>query len=105
MGAGILFAMTLPGLVVLLVVLAVIERAYSGASRRSPLNGRHRPGLSGAGIDVFSAAFSPGRANELEQHRIERQLRDDEHDGAPPRARVDLEARRVTLFRVGAGER
>ena len=42
MAAGVLFALTLPGLVVLLVVLAAVEHAWSRLGRPSPLHRRAR---------------------------------------------------------------
>jgi hypothetical protein len=84
MNAGLLFALTLPGLVVALVVLAVVERLASRAGRRSPLTGRTRPGLSAVGLDALSVAVSPGRAVAVEQREVQEQLRDDDGEGAPP---------------------
>ena len=92
MGAGVLFALTLPGLVVLLVVLASVEHAWSRLGRRSRLHGRERHALSAGGMDVFSAALDPGRALDLEQRRVREIRRDDVEDGAPPYGRVDLDS-------------
>lgn len=91
MGAGLLFALTLPGLVIVLVVLAAVERSLSRLKRRSLVHGQERPGLSAGGIDVLSAALSPGKANEMEQRRVEQLLREEKDDGAPPRGRIDFE--------------
>ena len=66
MGAGVLVALTLPGLVILLVVLAAVEHAWSRVGRRSPLHGRERHALSASGLDVFSAALDPGRNVDLD---------------------------------------
>lgn len=98
--AGALLALTLPGLLLGLLVLAVVEQVTARRGHRSRLAGSTRPRLSAAGFDVFSAAVSPGRAAQLEQRRVEAQLRDDEADGAPPRAQVDLD-RRVVVVRRG----
>jgi hypothetical protein len=92
MGAGVLFAMTLPGLVVLLVVLATAEHLWSRFGRRSPLHRRERHALSAGGMDVFSAALFPGKAIDLEQQRVRELTRDDVESGAPPSTRIDLDA-------------
>jgi hypothetical protein len=92
MAAGVLFALTLPGLVVLLVVLAAVEHAWSRLGLRSPLHRRARHALSAGGLDVFSAALVPGRATDLEQQRIRETRRDDAEDGAPPNRRIDLDS-------------
>jgi hypothetical protein len=89
-GAGALFALTLPGLVVLLVVLASLEHAWSRLGRRSRLHGRERHALSAGGLDVFSAALVPGKAVDLEEQRVREMRRDDVEDGAPPYGRIDL---------------
>ena len=91
MGAGVLFALTLPGLVILLVVLAVVEHAWSRLGLRSPLHRRARHALSAGGLDVFSAALVPGKAVDLEEQRVRETRRDDVADGAPPR-RIDLDS-------------
>jgi hypothetical protein len=106
MTAGVLFALTLPGLVVLLVLIALVEHVVSRQGRRSPVHRQRRAALSASGMDVFSAALSPGRATALDQHRLEEMLRDDEEDGAPRRPGcVDLERRIVYLSRpAGADE-
>jgi hypothetical protein len=92
MGAGVLFALTLPGLVVLLVVVAAAEDAWARLGRRSPLYRRERHALSAGGMDVFSAALFPGRAVDLEQQRVRELTRDDVENGAPPNTRIDLDS-------------
>ncbi len=90
MGAGLLVALTLPGLVLLLVALAGAEQLCSRLGRRSPVTRRERHALAAGGLDVFSAALAPGRAVDLEQQRIQETKRDDVEDGAPPTSTVDL---------------
>jgi hypothetical protein len=87
---GTLLALTLPGLAVLLVVLATVEQVWSRLGRRSRLHGRERHALSAGGLDVFSAALAPGRAVDLEQQRVQETKRDDVEDGAPPYGRIDF---------------
>jgi hypothetical protein len=92
MAAGVLFALTLPGLVMLLVVLAAVEHAWSRRGIRSPLHRRARHALSAGGMDVFSAALFPGKAVDLEEQRVREMRQDDLEDGAPPRRRIDLDS-------------
>jgi hypothetical protein len=92
MGAGVLFALTLPGLVVLLVGVAAAEHLWSRLGRRSPLFRRERHALSAAGMDVFSAALFPGKAVDLEQQRVRELTRVDVENGAPPNTRIDLDS-------------
>jgi hypothetical protein len=99
MGPGVLVALTLPGLVIVLVALAAAEHAWSRVGRRSPLHRRERHALSAGGMDVFSAALFPGKALDLEQQRVRELRRDDVADGAPPN-RIDLDAGVVYLDRT-----
>jgi hypothetical protein len=92
MGPAMLFALTLPGLVVLLVVLATAEHLWSRLGRRSRLHGRERHALSAGGMDVFSAALFPGKALDIEEQRVREMRRDDVDDGAPPYTRIDLDS-------------
>jgi hypothetical protein len=92
MGIGVLFALTLPGLVVLLVVVATVEHLWSRLGRRSPVYGRERHALSAGGMDVFSAALFPGKAVDLEEQRVREMTRDDVADGAPPYGRIELDS-------------
>src|SRR5688500_10280287 len=92
MAAGVLFALILPGVAILLVVLAVAEHRWARRGRRSSLAGRGRHALSAGGMDVFSAALCPGRAIDLEQRRVREMTRDDVEDGAPPYGRIDLDS-------------
>jgi hypothetical protein len=90
-GAGVLFALTLPGLVILLIVLAAVEHAWSRVGRPSPLHRRRRHAVSAGGLDVFSAALVPGRSVDLDEQRIREVKRDDVRDGAPPYGPIDLD--------------
>ena len=91
MGPGLLVALTLPGLVLLLVLLAGVEQLAARLGRRSPLARGRRHALSAGGLDVFSAALAPGHAVDLDQQRTRALHRDDLGDGAPPRERIDLD--------------
>ncbi|GLW93467.1 hypothetical protein Aglo03_42830 [Actinokineospora globicatena] len=91
---GWLWAMSLPGVVVLLVVLAALERFGLWAHERSWLPWRRkRTGtpVSAAGFDELGAAFSGSKRDEVEYRKTELMLREDSEDGAPPRTTVDLD--------------
>lgn len=80
MSLAMLFAMSLPGLVVLLIAVAALERIVHRHGGRS---------ASAAGLDVFSASMLPGRAVELEHRDAAKTRRATHTDGAPPHG-VDL---------------
>ncbi|HEX4704120.1 MAG TPA: DUF6191 domain-containing protein [Pseudonocardiaceae bacterium] len=79
--------MSLPGLVILLVILITLERFGLWFTRRSWLPWRrHRTGMpvSVTALDVFGAVLEPSRHNELEQRYIKATIREDDEEGAPP---------------------
>jgi len=110
MGLGLVFALTLPGLVCLLVLLVALERFGLWAGRRSwlPWRRRHTDSaggspslpLSGAGFEEVAAMFTGAKRVELEERHSRSMLRQDESDGAPPRPRVDLDAGEITFVEV-----
>ncbi|MGY6019639.1 DUF6191 domain-containing protein [Streptomyces spinosirectus] len=87
--------MTLPGLVVLLTVVAFADQLLLRAGRAGLLpwrNGGRQGQISATGFEQLHASLSPGKQNELKERRSALVLRDDEEDGAPPhRTTVDLE--------------
>ena len=96
---GLLWAMSLPGLVVLLVALAALERMGLWATRASWLPWRRKrtgPPVSATTFDEFGAAFYGSKRMEIEHRQSQSMLRDDEADGAPPN-RIDLDGGTVRL--------
>ncbi|MFE7191200.1 DUF6191 domain-containing protein [Kitasatospora sp. NPDC057595] len=90
---GLLFAMTIPGLVCLLVVLAFVDQLALKArrSRLVPWRGTGREGqISATGFEQLHAQFAAGKQHQLDERQSSLMLRDEEDDGAPPRTRVDL---------------
>ena len=81
-----LFFMTLPGLVVLLFALAVVDRLgwwISGRSKLPWYRDGHRLATA-VGLDELQSVFHPGKLHAIEQRRLELVLRDEENDGATP---------------------
>ncbi|GLZ32863.1 hypothetical protein Lesp02_50510 [Lentzea sp. NBRC 105346] len=89
---GWLWAVSLPGLVCLLVVLAFVELVV-----------RRRRGapVSAVGFEQLGAAFEAGKADELEHRKAELMLRDDAEEGAPPRGPIDLDGGVARIKRPG----
>jgi Family of unknown function (DUF6191) len=97
---GTLWAMSLPGLVVMLVVLAALERFGLWAGNRSWLPWRRkREGtpVSAAGFEELDAFFGAGKRHELDERNHSLVLREDEEEGAPPLMKIDLDGNRVVL--------
>ncbi len=99
-----MFAMTLPGLVLLLLALAAVDQLLLRARGRGVVPWRRDSQVSSTGFDLLHAALSPGKADQLAQRRTEELVRDDEEDGAPPRRAIDLDAG-VARLRLPGSER
>ncbi len=86
MSAGIVIAMSLPGLVLLLVVVAAVE-----GFRNRRLRSQELTPAAGTGVQELEAFFSGTKRAEIETRASVSLMRDDEQEsGAPPRVRVDL---------------
>ncbi|AZM44460.1 hypothetical protein DMB38_00275 [Streptomyces sp. WAC 06738] len=87
--------MTLPGLVILLTVVAFVDQFLLQVGRAGVLPWRSAAGrgqISATGFEQLHASLSPGKQNELRERQSALVMRDDEEDGAPPnRTTVDLE--------------
>ncbi|MFG2954247.1 DUF6191 domain-containing protein [Streptomyces sp. NPDC048291] len=101
------FFMTLPGLVLLLTVLAFVDQLLLRAGRAGVLpwrNAARQGQVSATGFEQLHAALSPGKQNELKERQSALVLRDDEEDGAPPRSAVDLAAGTAVIRLPGERE-
>lgn len=100
---GFAVLMTLPGLVIVLTVIAFADQLFLRAGRAGLLpwrTGARQGQISATGFEQLHASFSPGKQNELKERQSALVLRDDEEDGAPPnRTVVDLESG-VAVVRV-----
>jgi len=91
---GFIVFMTLPGLVLMLTALAVVDQVLLRAGRAGLLP--WRPGsrqgqISATGFEQLHAQFSAGKQNELKERQSALMLRDEDEDGAPPhRTQIDL---------------
>ncbi|AVH54922.1 MULTISPECIES: DUF6191 domain-containing protein [Streptomyces] len=87
--------MTLPGLVILLTVLAFADQLLLRAGLAGLLpwrNGARQGQISATGFEQLHASLSPGKQNELKERQSALLTRDDEEDGAPSnRTTVDLD--------------
>ena len=84
-----LLALTIPGLVVLLIVVALIERV-----------GRRKEGglpATAAGLEDFAGVFQASRKVDQEHKQHSLMMRDEIGDNAPPRTVVDFSAGTVRL--------
>ncbi|MFD9126597.1 DUF6191 domain-containing protein [Kitasatospora sp. NPDC059571] len=91
---GFLVLMTLPGLVLLLTALALVDQVLLRAGRAGLLpwrTGARQGQVSATGFEQLHATFSAGKQHELRERQSALILRDEDEDGAPPnRTGVDL---------------
>ena len=85
-----LFAMTLPGLVVILVVVGVIE-VLSVRRRRRRGDTAAASKVAWTGFDVLGLALAPSTRHKLEHDEFLESSRHEAGDSAPPRSHVDLD--------------
>ena len=91
-----LLALTIPGLVVLLVVVALVE-AIARRKRGLP--------ATAAGLEDFAGVFQASRRVDQDHKQHSLMMRDEVEDGAPPRSEVDLDAGTARLVLPPVQER
>ncbi|MFJ4666465.1 DUF6191 domain-containing protein [Kitasatospora purpeofusca] len=97
---AMVFAMTVPGLVCVLVALSFVDQLALRArrSRLVPWRGTGREGqISATGFEQLHAQFAAGKQHQLDERQSSLMLRDEEGEGAPPRTRVDLAGGRAVV--------
>lgn len=88
---AVLVALTLPGLVLTLLVVAAADQVLLRARGRGLAPWRREAPVSATGFELLHAALAPGKADELAARHVEELVRDEDDEGAPPHLAVDLE--------------
>ncbi|MFF3571372.1 DUF6191 domain-containing protein [Nocardia jiangxiensis] len=99
-----LFAMTIPGLVVLITVVAcgdVLYRRLTGRTALPWMRGSGGPGAAAIGLEELDAVFGAAKRIEFQQRQVVLMHRENPGDGAPGGLGVDLGTGRVTFRRPG----
>jgi hypothetical protein len=84
------FAMTIPGLAIALIVLGAVDVALFRRRGRRIFGSRRRSGAAPVAYDEAAALFTPGKRLELEQRQSASLLRETPDDGAPAATAIDL---------------
>jgi hypothetical protein len=87
----VFWAMTLPGLVLILIVVGVVDLVLTRRRRRRGETGAHAK-VAEVGFDALGLALSPGRRHKKEHDEFLELKREEEGDAAPPRSEVDLDS-------------
>ncbi len=96
---GVLWAMTIPGLVCLLIAVAFAETIWNRATGGRMLPWTRRRGgrtVAATGFEEVAALFQGSKHVEFEQRQTTLMHREDDSSVAPP-ARVDLSANSAVL--------
>ena len=91
---------TLPALVVLLCVLALVDQLMLWLGKAGVLPWRRKAGsrrVSATGFEVLHGHLSVGKAQELKQRQTSLVLRDDEQAAGRPNCAIDLESGMTTI--------
>jgi hypothetical protein len=102
---SVLVFMTIPGLVLLLIVLVAVDRMGTWGSRRLRLPWRKDEAgraIPAPGLDELDALFYASKRYELDQRQASLMLREEDEDGAPPRGKVDLDRGIAVIRRPGS---
>ena len=83
-----LFALSLPGLVVILILIGV----YQLASSR--IRGTKRPGAGSVGLELLDTVLKPGSEHRIQEKESQRLLRDESEEDAPL---LDQPLKRITI--------
>jgi hypothetical protein len=97
---GVVWAMTLPGLVCLLIAISFAEVVVNRLTGGRFLPWTRRRGsrtVAATGFEQVSAMFQGSKHIEFEQRQHTLMHRDEENDAAPPLLAFDSATNRVTL--------
>lgn len=86
----VLFALSLPGLVIVIIALGVLQLV------RAKITGKRRPGSASVGIDLLDTVLKPGSEHRiLEQESMKIKRNENERD-APPFSEIRIDGKSVT---------
>lgn len=74
----VLFLLSLPGLVVIVIGLGVIQLV------RARIKGVKRPGAGSVGLDLMDTVLKPGSEHLINEKESRKLIRDESEEGAPP---------------------
>lgn len=86
----VLFALSLPGLVVVIISLGVLQLV------RAKISGRRRPGSATAGINLLDIALKPGSEHRIMERESMKIKRNEDERDAPPFSEIRVGGKSVT---------
>ena len=86
------FALSLPGLIVLLIIGGTIQLIFFRHHRGD------RPGTAAIGFELFDTVLRPGKEHLVNKRESKRHFRKEE-EGAPPSLEIDLFGKSARILR------
>lgn len=87
---AIFFALSLPGLVVVIIILGVFQLL------RAKKSGKKRPGAASAGVNLLDVVLKPGSEYRLIEQEEKKMRVQSNEDGAPPFSKFNIKGKRIT---------
>ena len=86
---GIFFALSLPGLVIIIIALGVVQLV------RAKISGKTRPSSATTGIDLLDTVLKPGSEHRLFEKEHKRLQRDETEKEAPPFSEFEVPGKTI----------
>jgi len=90
---AIFFALSLPGLVIVIIGLGVIQLLHAKKS------GKRRPGSASAGMNLLDVILKPGSEHRLIEQEKQKMRVQAAEDDAPPFTKFNAKGKKVTWRR------
>ena len=86
----VLFALSLPGLVIVIIFLGVYQLM------RSKISGKKRPGAATAGFNLLDVILKPGSEHRISEEESTKIRFQEAEDGAPPFSKFEVKGKRIS---------
>ena len=87
---AIFFALSLPGLVIVIIVLGVFQLL------RSKRTGKRRPGSASAGMNLLDVILKPGSEHRIIEQEEKKMRLQEAKNGVPPFSKFTVKGKRIT---------
>jgi Family of unknown function (DUF6191) len=85
-----------------ITAVGVLLPLLSGGMQRARHEGR--TAAAGSALDTLDGLFNPGRFRDVDERRHEAAMPEVQHDGAPPRTRINLDRQQAIVHLPPAAE-
>jgi hypothetical protein len=85
-----LFALSLPGLVVLIIALGSFKLL------KAKMTGGPRPSSASVGIDLLDVLLKPGSEHRVAEHESQQLFRENSESGEPPFSALEINGKKIS---------